>query len=426
MRKIFTCLVLLGVSIGGFAQLNESFADGDFTANPVWGGSTGNWQIVTSSDVAAGATNSNTLRLNAANNSSPSYLSTQIPGTWATAQSWGFWIGRRGQAFTAANHAFIWLWASEGDLTSATIDGYRIRIGDDTGIDQFTLQRVDDGVATDILNTTTGLANSLEDIGFLLRVTRGITGQWEIFTSTLPTVNGTGAIATDVPNSTNANVSHGTVTDNTYAFFNNGFIGFTNVHTNGAAPRVGAEYDQIFFSFTGAAVPVKLDRFDAAKDGAGVKLTWDASDEQGVAVYEVQRSDNGVQFSAIGNVSADRSRKYAFTDGSSNGSGFYRLKILDYDGNYKMSHIVSVKGKAVAAIKATPNPVRSMLNIEHPKAGTGATIHVSNAAGIMVRKITVAENAVMSPIDFTGLQGGTYHIVFRSKDQVLTQTVLKQ
>ncbi|HYF33058.1 MAG TPA: T9SS type A sorting domain-containing protein [Chitinophagaceae bacterium] len=425
MKRIFTFWALLGISLTGMAQVNESFNDGDFTTGPAWGGNTADWQIV-ASDVAAGAAGSNTLRLNGVNGGGTSYLSTQVPGTWATAQTWGFFVGRRGQAYTNPNFTLIWLWASEADLTSATVDGYRIRIGDDTGGDELVLQRVDNGVATNILTSSGSIPNGLTDIGFLLRVTRGIAGEWEIFTSPLPATSGNGAIATEIPNSTNANVSQGTVTDNTYSYFNNGYIGFTNTYTSSASARAAQEFDQILFSFTGAAVPVKIDKFDAAKDGAGVKLTWDASDEQGVANYEIQRSDNGIQFSVIGTVTANQSKKYTYVDASNAGSGFYRLRIMDFDGNYKMSHIVSVKSKAVTFIKATPNPVRSILNVEHPKAAAGTTIHISNASGVVVRKVNVPENAVVSPIDFTGLQGGVYHIIYRSKDQQITQTVLKQ
>ena len=426
MRKIFTFFVLSALSLNSMAQLTESFDDGNFTANPVWGGNTTHWQIV-ASDAAAGAAGSNTLRLNGVNNQSPSYLSTQVLGTWAEAQSWGFFVGRRGSQLDAANNIYIWLWANEANLNSPTVDGYRIRIGDAVGGDEIVLERVDNLTnATTIITSSGAITNGITDFGFLLRVTRSTTGQWEIFTSALPTTTGSGAIATDIPNSVNASISQGTGTDNTYSYFNGGYIGFVANYQNGATNLTAQEFDQIFFSFTGAALPVKIDKFDAAKDGAAVTLTWDASDEQGVARYEVQRSDNGIQFGTIGSVTASQSKKYSYTDLSTSGNGFYRLRIVDFDGNVRMSHIVSVKSKGITVIKATPNPVKGILNVEHPKAAAGATIQISNAAGAVVKRVIVPENAVLSPVDFTGLQGGLYHVVYRSKDQVLSQTVVKQ
>src|SRR5205814_1541782 len=60
------------------ATLFDSFADGDFTASPVWGGSTGSWTVVANSDASSGATGSNTLRLSAPGVSQTDYLSSQI------------------------------------------------------------------------------------------------------------------------------------------------------------------------------------------------------------------------------------------------------------------------------------------------------------------------------------------------------------
>ncbi|HYF30574.1 MAG TPA: T9SS type A sorting domain-containing protein [Chitinophagaceae bacterium] len=430
MKKIFTWLLLSGVSISSLAQFefNESFTDGNYTSSPPWGSySLAHWTVTSHSDVAAGANNSNTLRLNNSSGAGVSYISAQISGSWGLAQEWGFFLGRRAQAYSGTNYTAIWLWANEPDLTSPTISGYRILIGDNSGDQNFFLQEITDNVVTNILVTTNGLAAGLTDFGFLLRVTRSNTGVWKIFTSTLPTANGTGAIATASPNSINANILQGTVTDNTHTSFNYGYIGFTCGYANTAAARTAQEFDQVRFSNTSELImPVKLDKFEASKESSGVKLTWNSSDETGVKDYEVLRSDNGVQFVDIGTVTADQSRKYSYIDNQSSGSGFYRLRIRDFDGNYKLSHIVSVKAKSVIVIKTTPNPARGIVNIEHPKATSGASLQVTNAAGTVVRKLTIPENAVVSPVDFTSLQSGVYHVVYKAKDQNLTQMVIKQ
>ena len=105
--------------------LYDSYIDGDFTASPVWGGSTTEWTIVANSDAAAGATGSNTLRLNAPPVAQIDYLSSQV-AIWGDAQEWAFFVGRRAQAFTAANQMYIWLYVNESTLTNATVDGCRI------------------------------------------------------------------------------------------------------------------------------------------------------------------------------------------------------------------------------------------------------------------------------------------------------------
>jgi hypothetical protein len=260
-------LALMSVSVWA-ATLYDSFTDGDFTSSPVWGGNTANWQIVANSDAAAGATGSNTLRLNAPATSQTDYLSSQI-GTWGTSQEWGVWIGRRGQAFTGANQQYFWLYANESTLNNGTVDGYRIAIGDDTGGDEIRLEYVVNGTLSATVITSAPIANGLTDIGFLVRVTRTSLGGWELFTSTLPTVNGTGAIATAIPDSTNASISQGTATHNILVPADNGYIGVAALHSTGAGAIVGAEFDQIYFTQAGGGGGTPSIAISAANPSAG-------------------------------------------------------------------------------------------------------------------------------------------------------------
>ena len=241
------CIVTMSLATSG-QTLIDSFADGDFTASPVWSGDTTVWSIVANSDVAAGATGSNTLRLNVGSGAGTQHLRTQITTSWANEQEWGFFVGRRAQAFTNANQMMIWLYANEADLESATVDGYRLLIGDDTTDDEIRLQSVTNGVGTTILTSSGSIPNGLEDIGFLVRVTRGSTGVFSLFTSTLPIANGTGAIATDIPNATNANISQGTVTNAAFTPAANGYIGVVATHSTGGGARAAVELDQIYMT----------------------------------------------------------------------------------------------------------------------------------------------------------------------------------
>lgn len=251
-RQLTRLTALLGVlafsiSSGWGQTLYDSFSDGDFTTSPTWGGNTSAWTVVANSDAAAGATGSNTLRL-ASTGATTVYLSSQI-STWGTNQEWGGWIGRRAQAFTAANQAYFWLFANESNLTSATVDGYRLAIGDDTGNDEIRLEYVVNGAVSATVITSSGsLTNGLSDIGFLVRVTRSSSGAWALFTSTLPTANGSGAIATNVPNSSNVTVSQGTATNNSLAPAANNHIGVAVLHSSGTNGIVSTEFDQIYFT----------------------------------------------------------------------------------------------------------------------------------------------------------------------------------
>jgi hypothetical protein len=235
----------------GFANgqtLYDSFTDGNFTATPVWGGNTSDWSIVANSDAAAGATGSNTVRLSAAMGTATRYLSSQI-STWSDNQEWGFWVGRRSQAFTTANQMYIWLYANEANLTSSTVDGYRLQIGDDSDDDEIRLQYIVNGaVSATVITSSDALTNGIQDIGFLIRVTRNSTGNWTLYTSALPTTNGTGAIATDIPSASNTGDNQGSGINNLLVPSSNGYIGIAALHSTGGPARATVEFDQVYFT----------------------------------------------------------------------------------------------------------------------------------------------------------------------------------
>ncbi len=283
MKKVYLIVFLIFGSMGVFSQtLYDSYTDGDYTASPVWAG-TANWIIVANSDVAAGATGSQTLRLNSPAVGATDYLSSQIT-TWGASQEWGIFMGRRAQAATAANQMYYWLYANEANLTSATVDGYRIAFGDDVTGDNIRLEYIVNGALSATVITSTGTTtNAITDFGFLVRVTRSATGAWEIFTSTLPTASSTGAIATDIPNAANANISQGTATNNTLVPAASGYVGVAALHSTGANAIIGAEFDQVYFTPTVGGTPniivtpVSLSGFTALSGVPSAEQTYTVS-----------------------------------------------------------------------------------------------------------------------------------------------------
>ncbi|HMQ04234.1 MAG TPA: carboxypeptidase-like regulatory domain-containing protein [Pyrinomonadaceae bacterium] len=287
LRLVSIALVALVTCTTSFSQnLYDSFTDGEFLFSPTWGGSSASFQIVANSDAGPGAVGSNTLRLSAPAVTQTDYLSSQI-SVWGNSQEWGVFFGRRAQALTAANRQFFWLYATETDLNSATVDGYRIAMGDDSGGDEIRLEYIVDGVVnTTVISTANSIDNGLTDWGLLIRVTRSATGEWNIYTSTLPTAVGTGAAASDVPNAVNAPLLQGTGTENSLVPASAGYIGVASQHTTGAGAIAAAEFDQIYFTVTsGDTTPpsISYTPLGSTQSAANRILTASISDLGGVA-----------------------------------------------------------------------------------------------------------------------------------------------
>jgi hypothetical protein len=177
----------------------------------------------------------------------------------------------------------------------------------------------------------------------------------------------------------------------------------------------------------GAPLPVILTSFNAADDGLSTKLIWNVTEENAFASYVIEKSTDGRTFKAIGTIKATSQKTYSFTDGSnSDNSSYYRLKMVDLDGAFKYSYIVSIKSKLNANISLSPNPVKNNLMIQHPKVITEGHIQVISANGQLLKDVKLATNAVISNVDMSGFTSGLYHIVFKSGSEMFNKTVIKQ
>ncbi len=116
MKKIIIIGFFAFQSIAVHAQLTESFADGDYTSNPIWTpDNASNWII-----------QSNQLRSNSSMASSSFQIST--PSTRALNAQWEFLVNLKFYT-SGANYVDVYLMSELSNLTSSINKGYFVRIG---------------------------------------------------------------------------------------------------------------------------------------------------------------------------------------------------------------------------------------------------------------------------------------------------------
>ena len=94
-------------------------------------------------------------------------------------------------------------------------------------------------------------------------------------------------------------------------------------------------------------IPVELVSFSGNCIDRDVKLSWITATETNNQGFEIQRSENGDDFAAIGfvegNGTTTETHAYSYIDKNLNsGKYYYRLKQVDFDGTYEYSNVVEV------------------------------------------------------------------------------------
>lgn len=102
---------------------------------------------------------------------------------------------------------------------------------------------------------------------------------------------------------------------------------------------------------TGGTLPAVWGEFSGVASGNETRLNWTTLQEENTDYFEIQFSDNGANFYAIGTQAAQGSSSattgYAYTHQSAaNSVRYYRLKLVDKDGKYEFSKIITIKTRS--------------------------------------------------------------------------------
>ena len=126
------------------------------------------------------------------------------------------------------------------------------------------------------------------------------------------------------------------------------------------------------------ALPLSSTEVAAAVKDKNVLVSWTVSNEINVANYSIERSADGIAFSAIGNKLAfgnAASASYEFTDlHPITGVNYYRIKSTDISGENTYSKTVKVNiEKSTNALTISPNPISAnhliMINVNDLPSG---------------------------------------------------------
>ena len=195
------------------------------------------------------------------------------------------------------------------------------------------------------------------------------------------------------------------------------FDAATNI-SSGVYSRIGTGFTSFSpFGVTSkpsSVLPLSLLSFEAAKENKNVRLKWTTSNEINVKKFVVERTIDLLKFDAIHEVVANGTAANNYTDVDENptsGISYYRLKIIDNNGQFYYSKIVKVFFANTKELFVSPNPVTNTIHIEHAIAGKTALFVIYTMDGKQVAAYSPA--AFTTQTNFiTNLVAGTYILSF--------------
>ena len=119
------------------------------------------------------------------------------------------------------------------------------------------------------------------------------------------------------------------------------------------------------------SLPVKLVRFSAnLNNKQGTDVSWETSMEFNANYFSVQRSSDAIYFQELGKVKAKGfssvATNYFFADSQSQvGTAYYRLEMVDLDGQSKFSRVIAVSSENMGAqVTVFSNPFKDRVRVQ--------------------------------------------------------------
>jgi Secretion system C-terminal sorting domain len=138
-------------------------------------------------------------------------------------------------------------------------------------------------------------------------------------------------------------------------------------------------FSGFFIKTASSPLPVNLISFTGKPTEKGNLLTWKTANEKGFEGFEIERSSpltpgggiSNEKFEKIGEIKSNKSESYEFLDISNlifhnSNLNYYRLKMIDLDGKFSFSKIISIENRIGKTNVGNfyPNPSASNSNID--------------------------------------------------------------
>ena len=188
-------------------------------------------------------------------------------------------------------------------------------------------------------------------------------------------------------------------------------------------------------------LPVELTYFSAEADGNRITLNWQTASETNNSHFLVQRRTDKGDFENVGRKegfgTSYEAHTYRFQERvSAQGTVYYRLKQVDFDGSFEYSDIKAVKGNntqkalALSITGIYPNPFIGQLRMQVSGADDQAiTLQLRSISGNLHQQKRLSGARTENEVTWRGLANlpsGTYILTAQTNNNRVVKRIVKQ
>ncbi|NNC86106.1 MAG: T9SS type A sorting domain-containing protein, partial [Bacteroidia bacterium] len=164
-------------------------------------------------------------------------------------------------------------------------------------------------------------------------------------------------------------------------------------------------------------LPIELAYFGASiEENTKVKLEWITSSETNNHYFQIERSTDKNNWTVIDEIpgagNSNTQLAYHVYDYSPlNGISYYRLKQVDYNGDFSYSDIEQINFIGIEVINLFPNPSPGMINLTLNSTDNSKAIvqlYSVNGKTVYNRQIELQQGFMQYNLDFNFLPAGMY------------------
>ncbi len=187
----------------------------------------------------------------------------------------------------------------------------------------------------------------------------------------------------------------------------------------------GYTYHTITLSFQPIPLPVTFISFDAQKAKENIVLTWKTASEINNAKFIIERRNSFGEFENIGEVEGNGTTNaisnYRFIDNNmSNGTRYYRLKQIDFDGKFEYSIVRTITINERTKVVAYPNPTYGNVTIN---SNSPVTLVVTDITGKQILRKGVFSG--ITELDLSDYNDGIYFLMLTDDHETQTIKIIK-